>query len=282
MSTFVVTKNNGGEEIFDEKKLIRSLKKAQATEPEIEHVVQYIKSKLHKRLSTNDIYGMAKRTLLKYQKNNPNSIRYSLKQSVMDLGPSGFPFEQFIARVYVELGYQCQVGVMVQGHCIQHEVDVLAHTEDEVVCIEAKFHNESYMKSDTKVALYVKARFDDLVDQSIIINGKNKKITRGVLATNTNFTNNARDYVECSGSYELLSWNKPVDHSLLDIIERYKLYPITVIPDLTKRELTRLIENGLLICSDIKAQPKILSDIGIKIKRQELILDTVNKICDCA
>lgn len=281
MSDIIITKSNGEQEIFDEAKLIRSLKKAKASDIEIEHVVQYVKSKLHKDISTSDIYGMAKRVLFKYQKRNPNSIRYSLKQSVMELGPSGFPFEKFIARMYVEMGYECQVGVTLQGHCISHEVDVLAHNQDEVICIEAKFHNEAYMKSDTKVALYVKARFDDLIGQSIVINEKKRLITQGILTTNTNFTNSACQYVECSNTYKLLSWNNPIDHSLLDTIEKYKLYPITVIPDLTKRELLLMLENGLLICSDIKLQPSILSQIGIKDNRQKLILKTVDQICSC-
>lgn len=279
MSQIIITKSNGDEEFFDESKLIRSLKKAQATDAEVEHVVQYIKSKLRKNISTTDIYSLAKRALLTYQKRNPNGIRYSLKQSVMDLGPSGFPFEQFVARMYVEMGYQCQVGVMVQGKCIQHEVDVLASSDTEVICIEAKFHNESYMKSDTKVALYVKSRFDDLIGQDILINNKTKKITQGVLATNTNFTNSARQYVDCSVTYGLLSWNKPVDNSLLDYIEKYNTYPITVIPDLTKREILLLLERGIVICSDLKDNHKIFDELKIKSKRKSSILKTVSQIC---
>ena len=279
MSQIVILKSNGDEEFFDESKLVRSLKKAKATDAEIEHVVQYVKSKLHKDISTLDIYGMAKRALLSYQKRNPNSIRYSLKQSVMELGPSGFPFEQFVARMYVEMGYQCQVGVMVQGNCIQHEVDILAHNDMEVICIEAKFHNESYMKSDTKVALYVKSRFDDLIGQPIIVNNISKIITKGILVTNTNFTDSARHYVECKNTFELLSWNKPVESSMLDRIEKYKLYPITVIPDLTKKEVTMMLENGLVVCSDIHARPQILKELGIKPQRQTAILQTINQIC---
>jgi len=281
MADTIITKSNGDQEVFDDSKLIRSLKKAQATESEIELVLNHVRSRLRNGMSTTDIFALAHKTLLGYQKKNPNAIRYSLKQSIMELGPSGFPFETFVARVFVEMGYTCQTGLMVQGHCIQHEVDILAHKGDEVICIEAKFHNEPYMKSDTKVALYVKARFDDLVGQQIKIDGHTKHVSKGILITNTNFTDTAHDYVGCIGTYDLISWNTPEDKSLLDHIEMYKLYPITVIPELSKREVTALLGQGVIVCADLKKHKGVLDKIGIKPKRQHTIFETIDMICNC-
>lgn len=281
MTDVIITKSNGDLEMFDDSKLVRSLKKSQATDAEIESVLNYVVSKIKNGMSTTDIYSLAHKILTDYQKKNPNAIRYSLKQSIMELGPSGFPFETFVARVFVEMGYICKTGVMVQGGCIQHEVDILAHKGDEVICIEAKFHNEPYMKSDTKVALYVKARFDDLIGQKISVDGHTKHISRGVLITNTNFTDNAQQYVTCQGTYQLISWNKPEEESLLDYIQKYSLYPITVIPELSKREVAALLEQGVIICSDIKKHKGVLDKIGIKPKRQNAIFDTIGMICNC-
>ncbi len=280
MSEIIITKSNGDQEIFDESKLVRSLKKAQATQTEIDNVLYQIHSRLRNGMSTTDIYSLAHSTLSGFQKKNPNAIRYSLKQSIMQLGPSGFPFEQFVARVFVELGYICKTGVMVQGNCIQHEVDILAYKGDEVICIEAKFHNEPYMKSDTKVALYVKSRFDDLIGQKIRLEEKTKHITKGILITNTNFTDNAEKYVQCSGKYDLISWNKPEDKGLLDYIQDYGLHPVTVIPELSKREITSLLEQGVIVCSDIRKQKEVLTKIGIKHKRQHAIMETIDMLCN--
>lgn len=280
MSEIIITKSNGDQEVFDDSKLIRSLQRVQATELEIDRVLHHVRTRLRNGMTTRDIYSLAHNALASFQKKNPKAIRYSLKQSIMQLGPSGFPFEQFVARVYVELGYTCQVGVMVQGNCIQHEVDILAYKGDEVICIEAKFHNEPYMKSDTKVALYVKARFDDLVGQKISIDKKNKHITRGILITNTNFTDNAEKYVECTGGYDLISWNKPEKKGLLDYIQDYGLHPVTVIPELKKREITALLNQGVIVCSDIKKQKHVLTKIGIKHKRQHAIMETIDMLCN--
>ena len=279
MPDFVITKNNGDQELFNQDKLIRSLKRSQASEQEIERVLAHVTSKLREGMTTGEIYSIAHKALSATKGKNPNAIRYALKQSVMDLGPSGFPFELFVARIFAELGYMCQTGVMVQGHCIEHEVDILAHKGDEVICIEAKFHNEPYLKSDTKVALYVKARFDDLVGQKIQIDGQYKHVSKGILITNTNFTDNAQAYVSCIGTFGLISWNFPEEGSLLDHIERYNLHPITAIPELSKSDVTRLIEQGIIMCTDIREHPNVLDRLNIKRSKQESILETISIIC---
>lgn len=281
MPDIVIYKKDGTQEIFNEEKLIRSLKKSNASEGEVEHVVQLVYSKLAAGMRTTDIYRLAHSALSSYQKKNPNAIKYSLKQCVMELGPSGFPFESFVSRIFIELGYTCKTGVMLRGHCIEHEVDVLAHKGDEVICIEAKFHNESYLKSDTKVALYVKARFDDLIGQKITIDGQNAHITKGMLVTNTNFTDSAHVYADCIGTYEMLSWNRPQNKNLLTYIEEFKLYPITIIPELSKREILQMIEMGVLMCNDIKSHKNILNKLNIKPRRQQAIYETINSICKC-
>jgi hypothetical protein len=281
MSDIIIIKSNGREELFKEEKLIRSLKKSGASAEEIEKTVQFVKSKIRVGMSTSDIYALAYKQLNSYAKQNPNAIRYSLKQSVMELGPTGFPFEKFVARIFNELGYKTSTGIMIQGHCIEHEVDVFAHNETEAICIEAKFHNEPHLRSDTKVALYVKSRFDDLVGQKIKIGEEYKHITRGILVTNTTFTDTAHHYVSCVNSYELMSWNKPEGKNLLDYIEQFKLYPVGVIPELSQKEIDALVRNDIMTCADLNSNPDILSELGIKKSKQETILTTVKEICNC-
>ena len=44
----------------------------------------------------------------------------------MELGPSGFPFEKLVGKILEQEGFETRVGVIVQGNCVQHEVDVIA------------------------------------------------------------------------------------------------------------------------------------------------------------
>jgi hypothetical protein len=280
MADIVIVKNNGEQEAFNEDKLVRSLKKSGADDYELNKTVHFVKSKLKKSMTTGEIYALAYRNLNSIKKSNPNAIRYSLKKSVMELGPTGFPFEKFIARIYKELGYETKTGIMLQGNCIEHEVDVFAYNDVDVICIEAKFHNEPHLRSDTKVALYVKARFDDLIGQNIQIGNQQRKITKGILMTNTNFTDTAHHYVSCVNTFELISWNKPSEKSLLYYIESLKLYPIGVIPDLSQKEIDQLVSFDILTCVDLKAKPSVLDQIGMRKSKQSTILNLVQEICN--
>jgi len=50
----------------------------------------------------------------------------------------------------------------VRGKLVEHEIDVVAWNEEKLIMVEAKFHNQLGVKTDLKVILYVKERFDDL------------------------------------------------------------------------------------------------------------------------
>ncbi len=281
MSDIYIVKSNGEEEVFDENKLIRSLIKSQATEAEINQTVSYVKSKIKKNMTTSDIYALAYKNLNSHKKRNPNAIRYSLKKSVMELGPTGFPFEKFISKIFHAMGYTCKTGIMVQGNCIEHEIDIFAYDEKDVICMEAKFHNEPHLKSDTKVALYVKARFDDLIGQKVQIGEDYRHITKGILITNTNFTDTAHNYASCVGTFEVISWNRPHDKNLMHYIETYNLYPVSVIPEISQKEIDLLVNREILTCSDLKNNPQVMDEIGMRKSKQEVILDTISQVCNC-
>ncbi|GAI02479.1 unnamed protein product, partial [marine sediment metagenome] len=59
----------------------------------------------------------------------------------MDMGPEGFVFEKYIAKILREYGFITEVGRILNGHCVNHEVDVIAKKENQVCMIECKYHN---------------------------------------------------------------------------------------------------------------------------------------------
>ena len=167
-----ITKFNGDRDIFDPLKLRESLKRAKAKPETVDKVIAHIESELVDGMSTTEIYKHAFEFLKKEEK--PASIRYSIKKAVMDLGPSGFPFEQFIAQIFIAKGFEATTGVNMMGECVSHEVDVVAWNKEKLIAVEAKFHNQLGIKSDLKVVLYIKARFDDLSTTFFDYGGKRK------------------------------------------------------------------------------------------------------------
>lgn len=277
---FEVLKRNGEKEYFSEEKFANSLRKSGLDDDEILKALSFVKSKLYDGIDTDQIYKIASTYLKKKAKEKIPSIRYSLKRSVMELGPSGFPFEHFIARLYEELGYETKTGAILKGKCINHEIDVIAYKDNELILIEAKFHNESSLKSDTKVALYVKARYDDLTDIEFDIAGKKMKMTKPMLITNTSFTNNSIRYVECVNKFEMISWSYPKTRNLLNMIEDLGIHPITCIPKLSKKDKQTLISLGYVYCKDVLNNPNAFKEAGIRGGRAAAAKDMIETVCN--
>jgi len=144
------------------------------------------------------------------------ATHYSLKKSLQELGPTGFEFEIFVAKYFGAIGYETIVGVQKQGKYVSHEVDVVAKLQDKFSYVECKFHNDSGKKNDIQIALYVKARWDDLKDGQ-----KGKLIKDFYLVSNTAFTSDAITYAKGVG-LKLLGINAP-EESFIEKIKKYKI-----------------------------------------------------------
>jgi hypothetical protein len=253
-----IVKASGMHESFDPEKLRFSLLHSGASEEATEQVLAHLVPALHDGMTTKEIYQHAFDQLAKI--NKPVARSYSLRRAVMQLGPSGFPFEDFVAEVLRAKGFECLTRQMVLGGCVPHEVDVVAWNEKKLVMIEAKFHNELGVKSDLKVALYIKARFDDLKENVFAYGGQNRHVTDSWLVTNTKFSSTAIHYAQCKGM-TLIGWNYPEEGSLQEMIEESKLHPVTCLTSLKDAEKKALLAAGVVLCSNIKAKPAVLTEL---------------------
>jgi len=251
-----VLKADGKREAFEIEKLSASLLHSGATEKAVQRVLSHILPELRDSMTTNDIYRHAFSVLHKISR--PVARSYSLRRAVMDLGPSGFPFEDFVAEILKAKGFRCETRQTVLGGCVPHEVDVVAYNQKKLIMVEAKFHNELGTKSDLKVALYIKARFDDLRDNVFSYGGIDRHITDCWLVTNTKFSSTAIHYGICQ-NLTMIGWNYPERGSLQDMIEDEVLHPVTCLVSLTSAEKKALLKERVVLCSDLKKNPTILN-----------------------
>ena len=273
-----VLKNAGEYENFNREKLRDSLLRSSASLVTTNDVIKKIESNLVEGMSTSQIYSLAFSYLNKKEKRT--AMRYSVKRSVLDLGPTGFPFEKYVAKIFDSKGFKTMVGITLPGKCIEHEVDVIAYDKNELILMEVKFHNSISIKTDTKVALYVKARWDDLKGIDVKLeNGLKEKPTRGILTTNTDFTQSAIDYGKCS-HLEMISWNYPHRGNLFDLIRDTGQHPVTVINDLSKHHKEKLIEMGYITANQVLENPNVLLEIGMNKNRKSRILEDIKDVCE--
>ncbi len=256
-----ITKSDGTTEIFEEEKLVNSLKRVNATPQDIDMVVENVERHMRPGMTTSQIYSQAFSLLRR--KSVPIAVKYSIRRALLDLGPDGFPFEKFIGRIFKLWGYEAVTDQEVMGVCVPHEMDVVSWKGDDLAMVEAKFPNAPGMSSDVKAALYVKARFDDIATNEFEYGGKKRKLTDRWLITNTKFTDRAIDYGECQ-HLKMVGWNYPHGKDLHDIIEKNGLHPITCLNSLTAAQKRDLIGRDLLACVDLIHQPEVLHAIGAK------------------
>lgn len=271
-----IVKADGSKEPFVRAKLESSLFRTGADAATAKQVVDRIESELRDGMTTGEIYSRAF-GLLK-ENFRPVARKYSLRRAILDLGPAGYPFEKYVADLFRAQGYEAVTDQIVRGRCVEHEVDVVAWKGDELVMVEAKFHNEIGTKSDLKVALYVKARTDDLSASLFDFGGRQRKLTQGVLVTNTKFTEKAIEYAECQG-LTLVGWNYPAQGNLEHMIEKAGLHPVTSIPNLSETNRKILITNGLVLCKDVLAKRDSLAGLGIAENAVKTIADDARFIC---
>lgn len=265
----IIVKANGKHEAFDSEKLRFSLLHSGATQEATEDVLSHILREIHNGMTTGEIYRHAFDHLARI--NKPVARSYSLRRAVMELGPSGFPFEDFVAELLRAKGFECLTRQVVLGGCVPHEVDFVAYNEKKLIMGEAKFHNELGIKSDLKVVLYIKARFDDLKDNVYNYGGANRQITDSWLITNTKFSSTAIHYGVCK-DMNLIGWNYPEKGNLQDMIEEEGLHPITCLTRISDVEKKVLLTAGVVLCSTIKKNPEVLKKtFGPKFDSQKII-----------
>src|SRR6185437_4103792 len=190
-----IVKADGSVEIFDPEKLIASLRRAGAGQHTAERITRTLTAPLGSEVRSTELYRKAFAMLGREAR--PAAARYALRRALLEFGPSGHPFEDFIAQLFKAEGWGVEWRKLIRGKCVTHEVDVYATRGAETLAAELKYHNDAFYKTDVKTALYVKARFDDIWNCDP--HTRNCPIDRGMLITNTKFTSQAVEYAMCSG-----------------------------------------------------------------------------------
>lgn len=267
-----VIKADGTKEDFSEEKLLASVKRAGIHENLQQKVMDHIKTRLYDGIPTSEIY---KHILEFLQKSDLpfSSTKYSLKQAIMDLGPTGYPFEDYVSKVLEHEGYKTQVRTIVHGKCVNHEIDVIATKNtviQEKIMVEAKFHNAVGIKMNVHVPLYTKSRFEDTKEQ--------QGFSKAMVVTNTKASIDAKAYAGCVGM-DLMSWGYPEHKSLRDLVEKYFLFPITAVTSLPKPIAQVLLNKQIVLCSQLCREESLLDELGLDQKIKEQIIKESSFVC---
>jgi hypothetical protein len=267
---YLIEKSSGDLAQFSEEKLVKSLLNSGASEEQALLVLNEVKKHLANGYSTRKIFKLAFKLLKKYSRQSAS--KYKLKEGIMELGPAGFAFEKFIAELMSAQGYRVEVGSFVKGRCVKHEIDVIAKNENQTIYIECKYHNLLHIKCDVKIPLYIRSRYNDILEKNDIENFE------GWLVTNTKFSEDAFVYGTCAG-LTLMSWDEPKGAGLKTIIDQQKLFPITCLTLLTKEEKEILLNKGIVLVKTLHENKKLLAGIIQSSARLIKIEEEITNLC---
>lgn len=262
MAAPAIVKADGTVEPFSRERLERSLARAGAAPRAAEEIAGRVAGSIASGASSKEIYRKAF-TLLR-QHARPVAARYALRRALLDLGPTGHPFEDFISHLFAREGWSVETRKMIAGRCVVHEVDFYAARAQEFMAAELKYHNDPGYKSDLKTALYVKSRFDDIFACDATL--RTCPIDRGILITNTKFTSEAIKYAECAG-VELLGWSYPAGAGLFERMSAARTYPITALTALEGREKRLLVAQGVIAADQLAERREALRALRLPPER---------------
>ena len=249
-----VIKTSGEKDKFDSSKLMNSLMRAGTEQSIAEKILIKIKPRLYDGISTMKIYRMAFKELRK--SDNPSASRYEVKWAIARLGRNGegFSFEEFVEKIFERMGYAVKRDHIIKGKSgITHEIDVIAEKGKEKILIECKHHTQPGMWINVHTPLYVYARYLDLKD----------KFTGAMIITNSRFSEQSEVYANSVG-LKLMGWSYPAGKSLQEIVDRYAIYPITVLHSIDNASVGRLLVKDIVTVADILTTPnsRLFSIIG--------------------
>ncbi len=243
-----IVKASSQREPFNEEKIRDSLRRINLDESDIDYTILRVKRRIRPGITSGQILKMILSML--QEKGLYYSARYNLKRAMIDLGPTGYPFEIFFSKLLKEYGYNTEVSKIVKGHCANQEIDIIAIKDSKHYMVECKFHNTFGAKSDLKVALYTYARFLDVKEAWEKKETSLDKIHQAMLVTNTRCSAEAIRFAECRG-IKIICWKYPQKENLENLIESKGLYPITVLPSLNKNSKNVLFKAGIMLAREL-------------------------------
>lgn len=264
MKTHYIKKRSDKFEKFDFKKYKKSLVRSDIPQDITEEIVSEL-GDARQYFSTKQLNSKTYKLILR--KSKLFAANYNMKQAIFNLGPTGYPFELLCAELYRVKGYQTKVSVIKRGRCVKHEVDVVAKRKDGIIYCECKYHNRKNFMNDIKIPLYIYARSIDIQEA----NPEEQFIY--ALISNTAFSKDAIRYANGVGLL-LYAMNYPEKNTLIDILKKYKAYPVTVLHSLRQRDKKALLELKVIVIKQIKKN--VLETLGLTPNEITKVLQEIN------
>jgi len=274
--TIQVQKYSGDLVPFSEKSLRQSLLNSGASKEDATKVYNLITKDLYDGIPTKELYEKAFKALKEIK--SSVAARYSLKRALQQLGPEGFYFEKWVAKIFEFQGFDTITGQTLEGKStVTHEIDVVVANRKENIVCECKFRNDIDAKISVTTPMYFLSRFTDLKDKEFAFFNRSFVPTQGYLITNAFFTSDSIHFADYY-NIGLISWNYPETKSIKRLTDHFGLYPVTCLTSLTEEEERTLLTKNCILVRELINNPVLLDHFKFSDERKKIIIQEATEL----
>jgi hypothetical protein len=270
-----VTKADGSTQPYDRGRVLKTCMRMGVSREVADVVADKIEQELYNGIKTRKILHMIFSLLNEYRPVISHMVNLRKALSLLNPQPD---FETYVRTLLSEYGYEVFPNQIVQGKCVEHEIDGLLKKEGETYILEVKHHQNYHTRTDMDPVRIIRAVFEDIIDG--YRQGFNDlHIDKAMIVSNTKFSEQAVQYAQCRNIVHL-GWNTPQNYDMPTMITEKNLYPITYLKELTRDIRKKLLSSDVLLLQDLidNTPREIAKKTGIKKKTIEHFIEDAHNI----
>lgn len=225
---------------FDKDRVMRTCLRMRLPKKEAEEIADEIEKEAFEGMSTKKVIDMILEHGRKHKKFFKHIVDLKEALGIMRSKPD---FEQFVALLLEDKGYKTITNKIVQGRCIDHEIDVIAVRGNETIFVEVKHHKEFHTFTGLDTLLEINSSFEDLV-QGYEAKRHKFNFTKAMLVSNTKMSNHSTKYANCRG-IDIIGWSTPEHGGIESYVHSKLLYPTTILKDVDEGTVNILGDSGV-------------------------------------
>lgn len=244
--TIFVKKVDGSTEPFDRRKIVRTCMRMGATEEISETIAKNIEEKIYDGIESKKILQMIFKSMRKYRPICRHIIDLRKSLSLLRSKPD---FEIYIQTLLKEHGYDVLSNQIINGKCVEHEVDAVAKKDGKTTIVEVKHHFHYHTPTGLDEVRIARAVYED-VTEGFESGSNDLEIDHVMIVSNTKLSKHAERYVKCR-KIGHMGWSHPSHYDLQTMIEEKKLYPVSIIRGLRSQVRESLTSNGIVMIKQL-------------------------------
>ena len=214
-------KADGSLQLFDREKVVRTCFRMGANKQTADKVAEKIERRLYDGISSAKILQMIFQFMRRHKPIVDNIFDLRKGLSLMTSKPE---FEVFVQALLARSGFEVSPNRLLNGKCVEHEVDAIARKDGVTFFVEAKHHSRYHTPTGLDESRIARAVLEDVVE-GFALGKSDLKIDRAMIVTNTRYsslqehTSDRLEFTQESGLAEPDFRKESVSFKLLKRVE---------------------------------------------------------------